>query len=257
VSVTGLILSTVLLLVPVIYDKYDRLIVLARAMREERVSFILSTTGTVWLLLISFVCTISAWTEPGCKNADNDPHASLGDTFKEALGGWCITKKAGTMFFWFAFLSWAATFAIVIMEWRAGKSRGRPRDPPFVNPVEHSQEDSDAASSYYPVATPGGNNRPLSHITEDEEEPQSPFADQPLQPRYGSMAAPILPPIQQGRQSLDTYGAFSDPVPTGFMDPPEGVSRTMAYADPYAAVRANIGPRIGTPGAQAPPSYNP
>lgn len=50
-----------------------------------------------------FITTISAWTEPGCKNADNDPHASLGDSFKNALPGWCSTKKAGAIFFWLAF----------------------------------------------------------------------------------------------------------------------------------------------------------
>jgi hypothetical protein len=47
--------------------------------------------------------TISAWTEPGCKNPDNDPNAKLGDSFKNGLDGWCSTKKAGAVFFWFAF----------------------------------------------------------------------------------------------------------------------------------------------------------
>jgi hypothetical protein len=47
--------------------------------------------------------TISAWTEPGCKNPDNDPNAKLGDSFKSGLDGWCSAKKAGAVFFWFAF----------------------------------------------------------------------------------------------------------------------------------------------------------
>lgn len=52
----------------------------------------------------SFIVTISAWTEPGCKNAANDPNADrLGDNFKAALPGWCSTKKAGAIFFWLAF----------------------------------------------------------------------------------------------------------------------------------------------------------
>ena len=50
-----------------------------------------------------FITTISAWTEPGCKNPDNDPHASLGDDFKKGLDGFCSTKKAGAVFFWLAF----------------------------------------------------------------------------------------------------------------------------------------------------------
>ena len=53
--------------------------------------------------MISFIVTISAWTEPGCKNADNDPHAKLGDSFKNGLSGWCATKKAGAVFFWLTF----------------------------------------------------------------------------------------------------------------------------------------------------------
>jgi hypothetical protein len=48
--------------------------------------------------------TISAWTQPGCKDASKDPHAEeLGDDFKNALPGWCSTKKAAAIFFWFAF----------------------------------------------------------------------------------------------------------------------------------------------------------
>jgi len=42
-----------------------------------------------------------AWTQAGCKDASKDPHASLGDDFKKGLPGWCSTKKAGAMFFWF------------------------------------------------------------------------------------------------------------------------------------------------------------
>ena len=53
-----------------------------------------------------FITTISAWTQPGCKNADNDPHASLGDDFKRGLDGFCNTKKAGAIFFWFLFSKW-------------------------------------------------------------------------------------------------------------------------------------------------------
>lgn len=51
----------------------------------------------------SFIVTISAWTEPGCKDASKDPHASLGDSFKKGLGGFCSTKKAAAIFFWLVF----------------------------------------------------------------------------------------------------------------------------------------------------------
>lgn len=52
VAVTGMLLSATMLIVPVVYDKYDKLSGLSRAIREDRVHFILSTFGTVWLLLI-------------------------------------------------------------------------------------------------------------------------------------------------------------------------------------------------------------
>ncbi|KAG8864857.1 hypothetical protein FRB96_003443 [Tulasnella sp. 330] len=248
VSVTGILLSATMLLVPVIYDKYDKLSGLSRAIREDRVHFIMSTFGIIWLLFISFITTISAWTEPGCKDPSKDPHASNGKTYQAELPGWCQTKKAGSVFFWFAFLSWGATFAIILKEWRQGKTRGRPRDPPFANPVEHSHEVSDT-SSYYPTRSgPGGAHRALTDVDEDEE-PQSPFNDPP-RTRYAAGITPSLPPVDTGpRHSVDAYGAFADPAPTGYNDPPvpDGVSRTMQYADPYAAVRANIGPRTGQP----------
>ncbi|KAG8904093.1 hypothetical protein FRB99_002293 [Tulasnella sp. 403] len=252
VAVTGILLSALLLLVPVIYDKYDRLVRFARAIREERIQFILSGTGFCWLLLISFVTTISVFTQPGCKDPNKDPHADLGDDFKKQLPGWCTTKKAGAVFFWLAFAGWCATVGIVVMEWRDGKVRGRrPRDPPFSNPIEHSQEESETAS-YYQAGR--SDSRPLSQ-PDDDDEPRSPFNDPP-QARYGTGPAPSLPPVDVGghRPSMDTYGAFSDPAPSGYLDPPEGISRTMAYADPYVAVRANIGPRETAPSSQ-PPSY--
>jgi len=248
VAITGLLLSAVMLIVPVAYDKYDKLGSLSRAIREDRIHFILSSFGTIWLLFISFVTTISAWTEAGCKNPANDPHAKLGQEFQNQLQGWCQTKKAGAVFFWFAFAGWCATFAIILKEWRLGKVRGRPRDPPFTNPVEHSHEGSDTAS-YYPGRTTQI-RRALTDVDE-EEEPQSPFHDPP-QTRYApGGASAVSPGGAAGRQSMDTYGAFSDPAPTGYNDPPEGPSRTMQYADPYAAVRANIGPRV----TEAPPRY--
>ena len=42
----------------------------------------------------------AAFGAPGCKNADNDPHAELGDDYKAELGQWCTTKKACAVFIW-------------------------------------------------------------------------------------------------------------------------------------------------------------
>jgi hypothetical protein len=53
VSVSGIVLSLIMLFVPVIYEKYDKAARLARALREVRVQFILSGSGTVLSLLIA------------------------------------------------------------------------------------------------------------------------------------------------------------------------------------------------------------
>ncbi|VDC04806.1 unnamed protein product [Peniophora sp. CBMAI 1063] len=267
VSVFTLVLSAGLLAIPVLYERYDRLTRFARVLKEARVAFIFGGTGLVLNLLIAFIVTISAWTEAGCKNADNDPNAKKGDAFKKGLDGWCATKKAGAVFFWLAFASWAVHFGLLVWDWRKGRL-GAPRDPPFQHPAE--QDDADAESVY----------QPLPPVRHDEDE--GPFMDTAQRysgapstdyaggyggdnrdtaysgtSGYGGGAAPsgyAASSPARGRQSIDAYGAFSDPAPSGF-DAPAGeagsrVSRTMQYADPYAAVRASVA-------TSQPPSYSP
>lgn len=53
IAVAGIFYSLFILLVPVIYEKYDKGARLARALKETRVSFILSGTGTAVSLLIA------------------------------------------------------------------------------------------------------------------------------------------------------------------------------------------------------------
>lgn len=69
---------------------------------------------------------------------------------------------------------------------------------------------------------------------------------------------------------MDAYGAFSDPAPSGFggvsashapatSESESGapkVSRTMQYADPYAAVRASLASGTSAPAATT-SSYEP
>lgn len=50
-----MLLSLFMLLVPVIYDKYSKLVRLARALQELRVSFILAATGVTETILIRYV----------------------------------------------------------------------------------------------------------------------------------------------------------------------------------------------------------
>lgn len=243
VSITGMFLSLFLLLVPLANEKFDKLTRVARAIKEDRATFVLVGTGTTFSFLIAFITTISAWTEAGCKNAKNDPHASLGDDFTNGLGGWCSTKKAGAIFFWMAFGFWAGSLTLAFLEWRKNRAT-RPRDPPFGLP---DVDDGDEESAYEVVP-------PLKRDADSDAD--SPFSDTY---RYSGASSTVvgssagyaspgkysIPSAPQPRPSLDAYGAFSDPAPSGFAPPSsddgvKGMSRTMQYADPYAAVRASI-----------------
>jgi hypothetical protein len=55
VSVSGIFLALFLLCVPVVYEKYDKLIRLARGLKEVRVGFILVGSGSIFSLLIACV----------------------------------------------------------------------------------------------------------------------------------------------------------------------------------------------------------
>ncbi|KAF8588884.1 hypothetical protein K439DRAFT_1629309 [Ramaria rubella] len=248
IALLGMLLALFMLLVPVIYEKYDKLIRLARAMKEVRVGFILAGAGLFLTFLISFITTISAWTEPGCKNKDNDPNASKGDDFKNGLPGWCSTKKAGAIFFWLSTICWIGTMVILVLDWRSGKSNPR-RDPNFNPPSEmHIQEDDedddDEESRYGHISSSAPQLPPMRRGT---EEVASPFTDDH---RYRPEAE------ARPRPSIDAYGAFSDPAPSGFGAASPGVSRTMQYADPYAAVRANLGASTASQPVPQPPSYD-
>lgn len=126
----------------------------------------------------------------------------------------------------------------------------RPRDPPFEHPEEGDEE------SAYEVPS----------IKQDDNDAVSPFSDTY---RYSGVSSTAvggsaagfaspkynIPSAPQPRPSLDAYGAFSDPAPSGFGASPgdsgvTGMSRTMQYADPYAAVRATV-----ASGPTSPPAY--
>ena len=132
---------------------------------------------------------------------------------------------------------------ILVLDWRSGASTLR-RDPNFNPPAEmraHEDDDDDEESRYHHIPSNTPQLPPLRHTT--AEDVSSPFSD-------ANRYRPDVEP--KSRSSIDAYGAFSDPAPTGFDAAPTspGVSRTMQYADPYAAVRANIGnvpPQIPPP----------
>ncbi|KAJ7844421.1 hypothetical protein B0H14DRAFT_2776896 [Mycena olivaceomarginata] len=273
-SLLGIFLPLFMLLVPVAYEKYDKVIRLARALKEVRVGFILTGAGTAFSLLIAFATTISAFSEKGCKDASKDPHAKAnGDAFVAALPGWCSTKKAGAIFFWGAFIFWGCSLGLLILDWRNGKLHSHEaRDPPFTHP---HQEATEFEMDYDPDEDDYQHIPPARRATASESTAYDPVASAGSNPfsdanRY---AAPAPQTPVHGRPSIDAYGAFSDPAPSGFspaaprfgaggggppiipeqdLGPPVGVSRTMQYADPYAAVRASI----ATPPAQPQPGYD-
>lgn len=191
-----------------------------------------------------FIVTISVSVEPGCKDATTDPNAGLGKDFQAGLDGWCATKRAAAVFFWLAFFFWVASFVLLVLHYRSGRiyrtalgsGSGAPRDPPF----DHTQlgirargttelddggetEIGDGESTYEHGAPP------MEHRTSAYD----PYVA-PGPPRHSS-DYDGLPP----RQSIDAYGAFNDPPPSGFAPPPQvrsipeeepRVSRTMQYA---------------------------
>ena len=186
--------------------------------------------------------------------------------------------------------------ALLVMDWRSGKLFAS-RDPPFTRPQptheeEGEEEEEDVAYSHVPPVRRTTASS-ASNIHDNSNLLQSPFADPN---RYsgaqmtGAAPSAYTPaPQAVGRPSMDAYGAFSDPTPSGFgtsrynqiandypssystasatrsniegppilPEPDLGgpmVSRTMQYADPYAAVRASIAGQQGS-GALPPPSY--
>lgn len=53
ITIAGILLSAFMLAIPVLYEKYDKFVRLARALKEVRVGFILVGAGSVASLLIA------------------------------------------------------------------------------------------------------------------------------------------------------------------------------------------------------------
>jgi hypothetical protein len=179
---------------------------------------------------------------------------------------------------------WAASLGLLIRDWRTGRISNRPIDPPFNPTTVHGQVfedgdgegDVDEESTYEHVPplsqrTSAYDDSTVANATpySDNNNADSRFRDS-IAPPAGSPTTgaypgpPLSPPAS--RPSMDAYGAFSDPAPTGFAapaatatgppSPTPAVSRTMQYADPYAAVRAQIGAPAVAGGSSTPPSYD-
>jgi hypothetical protein len=160
------------------------------------------------------------------------------------------------------------------LDWRSGRI-APPRDPPFNASALHERYgdgEEDEESTYEHV--PAVSERPSTY--DDSNVAHAPYSDtagagrfrdrasDDITPPSGSPGGYASPTAPAGRPSMDAYGAFSDPAPSGFAAPgppspsaPPPVSRTMQYADPYAAVRATIGAPPAASGVTTPPSYEP
>lgn len=171
---------------------------------------------------------------------------------------------------------WTASLGLLIYYWRTGRLNAS-RDPTFIPPQINDDDDAYDEESTHTSVHPPRSTSMAAPVAEDDaydssNEVNSPFAD----PHHHNSATayngyPTVTPVvpSAARPSLDAYGAFSDPAPSGFINPPgfstapaqpsqlsmpipdrgPRVSRTMQYADPYAAVRASLA------GQGSPPSY--
>lgn len=206
--------------------------------------------------------TISVFTQPGCKDPLKDPHArTAGKGFQAGLEDWCRTKRAGAIFFWLTLrmvlfpltlalsntnltVAWGGTAFLAFQEWRTGKTVYRQEDPPFSLPTHAPAPTDDEDTDPYTRRQPNADD-------EDDEYARGPFTDNNRYDGYNAAGA--------GRPSMDAYGAFSDPNPSGYgrteYNQPE-VSRTMQYADPYAQVRASIHTGGAAPPMPQPPQYD-
>ena len=196
----------------------------------------------------------------------------------QSFSGWHSVRHLLYSLVWLLIFGagfWLASVTLLVLDWRSGKLfRAAARDPPFVipsvnDPEEGDQEDADVVytpqAQSAPVSVPQARYDPPNY--DPPSSPSNPFSDVNRYPVSASAftatvpsAAP--PSIPAARPSIDAYGAFSDPAPSGFgtssppppsniAEPPR-ISRTMQYADPYAAVRASV---AGGYTPSVPPSY--
>jgi hypothetical protein len=158
-------------------------------------------------------------------------------------------------------VGWGGSLGLTVRDWRQGAST-RPRDAPF-NPPPMASDDFDDRDSIHPGPK---HDRDRTDDEESVYEPLPPIRRQTQDGLGGALRSPFGDDNQYGggygggapaagRPSMDAYGAFDDPAPSGYGGgggpPMPAVSRTMQYADPYAAVRASV----GGGGASTQPAY--
>lgn len=204
------------------------------------------------MLLAAFIVTISAWTNAGCKNPDNDKHQDLGDDYKNGLKGWCRTKKASAIFDWLAVAAWLGLTALSGIAFRNERRVSRRAEPGFAPPDSpgfnsgngmYSQLGHDEESNVF-----ADKHEEQSHVVSGAQYASGPLHSAPKPYAYPAPAG-VASDSAMARPSVDAYGAFDGDMP-GAMGHHGGAahhgegepSRTlqMAFQDPYAEVRQNV-----------------
>lgn len=229
-------LTVILMVVPIVYDRWDKLKRPAQFLAQTRSTLILHAFGTFLMLLAAFIVTISAWTEKGCKNSSNDPHSDLGDSYKSGLQNWCKTKKASAIFDWFSSIAWSILLVLTIITFRRQQKTNH-RDlivlPPASEGISYSNIQAADEEQL------GDKSESARDYASDAYRRTDKTYDHPVSARtaYSSQPSVDHHPMLS-RPSIDVYGAFDgDGMPR--VDEP---SRTMqlAYTDPYAQIRQSL-----------------
>ncbi|WVF65656.1 hypothetical protein IAT40_000387 [Kwoniella sp. CBS 6097] len=245
------LLSAFLMVVPIVYDRWDRFKRPAQFLNQTRSTFILHAFGTFMSLLCAFIVTISAWTAKGCKNADDDPHADLGDDFKSGLKDWCTTKKASAIFDWFSFGAWAALLVLTALVFRRERRQNRRREPAFIPPESNGISYSNILAAdddrYADKSDLAPNTSSATQGLGGHARVDSTFDAPSGGGGGGGYGGYSAGGGAMARPSVDAYGAFDGDMPGsnghgqghGMEQEP---SRTMqlAYTDPYAQIRASL-----------------
>ena len=130
---------------------------------------------------------------------------------------------------------WASSLALILPDLRSGKISRRSRDPPFSRPSDDPRDDDAESVLSRPV------NRASSGQDDDDGVVQSPSADSN---RYRAPTAPSAERIP--RSSMDTYGAFSDPAPSGYPASAAGGGRASSVS-PTRSGGSTLRPATSSP----------
>ncbi|KNZ57906.1 hypothetical protein VP01_2042g2 [Puccinia sorghi] len=216
----------------------------ARAIRLTRIQFIVYGTQTGLALVLSsvsttitaaipsshctcpLIATISAYTG-GCKDPKADPNASNTDYISN-IGGFCRNKRAAAAFWWFSFLSFGLSLAIVFKSWYSVRKLG-PRHPAFEPPQGvgvRTVDDDDDDDDFRAVEPYEGSSPPRF--------PQEMTAVRPsnVGGYYGER------PIFDSDRAPAGYAAPSGSAPP--IDHSRSPPPMAAYKDPFDEIRAQI-----------------